>query len=864
MLEHSHDFFQFRVKGRKDNADSNEGRTTFDRETWVREWVDEKGSPMGFSNPWSAMLSYSKSRFGTPKQGRRPSGRARLELEQLESRDLMAVSSILVGGVLTVTGSPNRETIRVLADPTQGQLVVQDAQGEVGRFASAAVASIAISTGDGGIITVDNAVLQPTTIQAGNGQELIHTGGGTTTVFGGSGPDKIIAGAGPATLIGGTGTNVFYSGAAPDTLVGGPGKNQFFEVKPSDSVTSHAGDQIFAASLPPAPLVPVTQLTQGQVNGLIQRASAADGAGDGIVAVVDRGGRVLGVRVEANVSPLITGNAAALTFAIDGAIAEARTAAFFSNDQAPLTSRTIGNLSQTTITQREVNSSPDVADQNSTLFGPGFVAPIEAGGHFPPGVMFTPEVDLFGIEQTNRDTSVDQINGVPTPLASRFNVPTQFIPGSILAAGDTLAAPDSYGLISGLDPTAQPRGIGTLPGGIPIYTLDASGTPRVAGGIGVFFPGTTGYASAENSSLSADYDPTKPDRSLEAEYAAFAAVGGAPLLGLPVGTVGGVAPVAGVILPLTPSLMRIDLVGVTLNIIGTGGIQGPGRVAAFGATLPQGDPNSGVNEPVNTGAATLAGGTPVPDGWLVTPHAGVGITADQVTQIIQQGIAQASITRAAIRLPLGQSTEQTFAVADSTGAVLGLYRMPDSTVFSIAVAVAKARNVAYYDDPAQLQPVDELPGIAPGVAFTNRTFRYLADPRYPEGIDGSPPGPFSIFNDGGVNTTNGLQIGPPLPASAFQSELGFTAFHPNANFHDPNNPLNQDGVVFFPGSSAVYVNGQIRGGFGASGDGVTQDDVTTFGGIYGYGPPANVTTADEVFFRGVRLPYFNFDRNPEG
>ncbi len=804
-------------------------------------------------------------------------GRTRLELEYLEPRNLLAVSSALAGGVLTITGSPDREIIRVLFDATSDQIIVQDAQGTVGTFASPAVTSIAISTGDSGSITVDNAVLQSTTIQAGNGPEVIQTGGGPTTVFGGTGPDKLIAGAGPATLVGGTGNNVFYSGASPDTLVGGPGKNQFFEVKPTDTVTSNPGDQIFAASGPPAAAVPVTQLNTNQVSQLLQRASAADGADDGIVAIVDRGGRVLGVRVEGNVSPLITGDPAKLTFAIDGAIAEARTAAFFANDQAPLTSRTIGTLSQTTITQREVNSSPDVADQNSTLYGPGFVAAIGSGGHFPPGVMFTPEVDLFGIEQTNRDTSVDNINGVQTPLATsvvnvngvpttvanRFNVPTQFIPASILAAGDPLAPPDSYGFISGLDPTALPRGIGTLPGGIPIYTLDASGTPRVAGGIGVFFPGTTGYASEENSSLSADYNPAKIDRSMEAEYDAFAAVGGAPGLGLGIGAVNGVAPVPGVVLPITPAAMRIDLVGVTLNIIGPGGTQGPGELATFGSFLTPGNPNSGVNEPV-LGAATLRAGTDVPDGWLVTPHDGVGITAAQVTQIIQQGIGQADITRAAIRLPLSQNTEQTFAVTDSTGAVLGLYRMPDSTVFSIQVAVAKARNVGYYDDPAQLQPVDELPGIAAGVSFTNRTFRYLADPRYPEGIDGSPPGIFSILNDGGVNPTNGLQIGAPLPASAFQSELGFTAFHPDANFHDPNNPLNQSGVVFFPGSSGVYVNGQIVGGFGASGDGVTEDDVTTFAGIQGFGPPPNITTADEVFFRGVRLPYFNFVRNPEG
>ena len=91
-----------------------------------------------------------------------------------------------------------------------------------------------------------------------------------------------------------------------------------------------------------------------------------------------------------------------------------------------------------------------------------------------------------------------------------------------------------------------------------------------------------------------------------------------------------------------------------------------------------------------------------------------------------------------------------FAVTDKTGDVLGLYRMPDATFFSIDVAVAKARNVAYYADPTQLQPQDRS-GVPAGTAFTNRTFRYLALPRFPEGIDGNPPGPFSILNDGGTN-----------------------------------------------------------------------------------------------------------------
>ena len=79
----------------------------------------------------------------------------------------------------------------------------------------------------------------------------------------------------------------------------------------------------------------------------------------------------------------------------------------------------------------------------------------------------------------------------------------------------------------------------------------------------------------------------------------------------------------------------------------------------------------------------------MPVGWLVAPHAGQGLTRAQVTRIINQGIVQALQTRAAIRLPLGSRTRMVFAVTDKTGAVLGLYRMPDATVFSIDVAVAK-------------------------------------------------------------------------------------------------------------------------------------------------------------------------------
>jgi uncharacterized protein GlcG (DUF336 family) len=470
-------------------------------------------------------------------------------------------------------------------------------------------------------------------------------------------------------------------------------------------------------------------------------------------------------------------------------------------------------------------------------------------------------LDLFNIEGTNRDSIIspgpDHIRGTADDivLPSRFNVPLQFIPASILASGEQLQPPESFGFLTGIFRNGQSRGIGTLPGGIPIYK-----NGQLVGGIGVFYPGTTGFASEENSVLSTDHNPALPDKAAEAEYIAFAALGGSAAAGHSIGTLAGLPPVPGISLPFG----RIDLVGITLDIYGPMGLQGPEILANEGSFLGVGSPNSGVNEPINAGGATLASSTPVPDGWLVTPHAGDGLTADDVVRIITQGIAQANQTRAAIRLPLSSTTRMVFAVADNAGNILGLYRMPDATVFSLDVAVAKARNVAYYANPALLQPADQVPGMPPGVAFTNRTFRYLAEPRFPEGIDGAPPGPFSILNDGGTDPFTGLQIGPPLPASAFQSVQGFDAFNPQSNFHDPFNVANQNGVVFFPGSAPLYKNGVLVGGLGVSGDGVDQDDVMTFAAQQGFEVPPSILRADQTFFRSIRLPYQKFDRNPEG
>jgi len=652
-------------------------------------------------------------------------------------------------------------------------------------------------------------------------------------------------------------------------------------------------------------------ITESNVKALLDRASAASSTtADAIVAIVDRGGAILGVRVGTNINM----NEATLVFAIDGAVAKARTAAFFANEGAPLTSRTVRMISQSTITQREVEANPNITDPNSVIRGPGTVAPIGTGAHFPPGVMFTPTVDLFDIEHTNRDSILHPgTNGIRDAtdalLPYRFNIDPNHVP-----AGQEIYAPESYGFQSGRLPLAQSRGIATLPGGVPLYK-----NGQITGGIGVFFPGSDGYATHEqgftteygnnvktgpvsvNASrtevLQAAVDRTNAPKVLEAEWIAFAAAGGSSAAGASVPTLNGVAPVVGFDLPFG----RIDLVGITLEIVGPNPTAADPRagltqITELGSQLSLGNPANGVDQIIgsdDTGTSIFyAGGTQVPDQWLVLPQAGklhaltdengspildsmgnpvtTQITQQEVETIINNSIARANEVRAGIRLLAdgtpGARTRMVFAISDFDGEILGLYRMPDATYFSIAVAVAKARNMAYYNSAAEVNPVDLCEVNQLGKAHTNRTFRFLADPRFPDGVDFADAGCFSILNDPGIDPITAENIADPSPASDFQSVLGFTRFNPERNFHrqsDATTSLNENGVVFFPGASPLYKFAGLIGGLGVSGDGVDQDDVVAAAGAIGFEPPTGLTV-DNIKIDGVSLPYQKFLRNPLG
>ena len=117
---------------------------------------------------------------------------------------------------------------------------------------------------------------------------------------------------------------------------------------------------------PPIPAVEALQVVD--VQNIVQ-AAVNSGNVDMAVAVVDRAGFVLGVFRTQNAPAAAVGNFGQVQDANDVAVALARTGAFFSNDQAPLSSRTVRFIS---------------------------------GIHFPPGVMNQAPADLYGIENTNR------------------------------------------------------------------------------------------------------------------------------------------------------------------------------------------------------------------------------------------------------------------------------------------------------------------------------------------------------------------------------------------------------------------------------------------------------------------------------
>jgi uncharacterized protein GlcG (DUF336 family) len=490
------------------------------------------------------------------------------------------------------------------------------------------------------------------------------------------------------------------------------------------------------AAIPPPPTPAVQPLLIADVQRIVQAAVSAANV-DMVVAVVDRAGFVVGVYRTQNAPTTAVGNFSETVDANDLAVALARTGAFFSNNQAPLSSRTVRFIS---------------------------------GIHFPAGVSNQPPADLYGIENTNRGCR----------LISDPAFESQTPPSSSLSGGFGL------GVITGKKDVMDSDPNSVNPGGVPIFYHNV-----VLGGVGV----VTSSANLDLAEYAALVGATT-QRSAAGDH--FGPTPAPP----------GVVFIGGIALPF-----------VQQTALPAGFSAGP--VAGSGSFLVS--PSNSAGQP--------------PDSDLIPPANGAlgGLTAAEVKQILDNAEAQANLTRAAIRLPPGSRTRMVIAVSDLDGTIIGLRRMPDSTVFSVDVAASKARNMVYFNGPNRL--ASDLNQVPMGTAVTNRTISFGAEPLFPAGIDPSSPGPF--FNLYLMDTAN--------PCTQ-----GFQGGAPN----DKNS-----GIVFFPGSAGLYRNGALVGGLGVSGDGVDQDDFVTSAGSKGFEAP-DAIRADQILINGVRLPYFKFPRNP--
>lgn len=280
------------------------------------------------------------------------------------------------------------------------------------------------------------------------------------------------------------------------------------------------------------------------------------------------------------------------------------------------------------------------------------------------------------------------------------------------------------------------------------------------------------------------------------------------------------------------------------------------------------------------------------------------LTAEEVRTLMAAALNVANSARAQIRRPPGSQARVTVSVVDTNGVILALARTRDGPMFGTDVSLQKARTAAFYsgdfaaDDLNSALPTIYLDPLVPkpsgvvidigdyvtaarvflgmptaladgAVAFSDRAGGNLSRPFYPDGISGTPNGPFSkTFIDWSPFTT-GLQL--DLVMNRIVEHILFTlgALENDVPFQCSTIGRLRNGIQIFPGSVPIYRGRTLVGGIGVSGDGVDQDDMVAFLGVHRAG---NITgtfnnaatdmRADQLTPQGTRLRYIQCPQSP--
>jgi uncharacterized protein GlcG (DUF336 family) len=412
-----------------------------------------------------------------------------------------------------------------------------------------------------------------------------------------------------------------------------------------------------------------------------------------------------------------------------------------------------------------------------------------------------------------------------------FIIQEHFPPGISFRAGGPLYGVQFSSLPCGdIKQTSARLGLSGDPGGLPIYKDGLA-----AGGIGVEGDGL----------YTVDRDPSDSDQPFEELIAASGIRG----FEAPAGIRGDTILVDGIRLPFS-NVTNAPVPATTASIAGA--MISPAPASEFVSQVV-----GGVAGEVSPRFFPFIAGT--------APSTNA-LTAAEVTTIISHAAQQANITRAAIRQPLGSNARVTIAVVDTAGVVLGVFRQQDAPVFGYDVAVQKARTAAFFSSANAATALRAASfgayvdrAAADGLqfngafAFSDRAIGFLHRPFFPDGIDNSAAGPFSTSIGNWSPFNVGLQL--DLVRTNFLASLsapvaGCTSIPALAN-----------GIQIFAGSVPLYKGSVLVGAIGISGDGIDQDDLIAAAGANGFSPPVGVRS-DQVFVRGVRLPFLKFPRSP--
>lgn len=419
--------------------------------------------------------------------------------------------------------------------------------------------------------------------------------------------------------------------------------------------------------------------------------------------------------------------------------------------------------------------------------------------HFPPGIQNRPNGPLVGVNFSN--LAFTDVNRFKNPLAGY--VP-DFTSGT---NGDAIAGP------------APLSGLAGSPGGVPLYRAG-----QLIGGVGV--AGHTVAPAVSPFSALADIQTQSRQRyDLDEDVALAGQIGFQPSSRI----FGSNVLIDGLRVPYVVGSTRL------------GNVQALGSVGSSVAPYAIVD-SPAVAYPTNTfGGQVCEIRSPI----IADPVGGVingqpRLTSGEVTTILSQASSRAKITRAGIRLPRGKAAQTFITVVNNpvlpntAPAILGTIRTPDATLFSWDVSAQKARTAVFFSDDTR--------------AFSSRTVGFLSQQFYPPGIANTAPGPFyslqeqySLLPVGVVNPLNGVVLTSALVV-------------PNPNL--PN------GITIFPGGFPLYRNGVMIGAIGVSGDGIDQDDIIAAAGTVGFLAPEGIR-ADQQQYKGARLPYAKFPRNPD-